>query len=188
MHSWPSFCWLVSNNSCFLCVVLLCYFAQMYICCAHIANMFPGRTGGKVPHYFNLHSVVCVQDRDQRTMTNRHKYTNRYSSTSIKIILCNICFLLLLHIFCYLHIVEQMTQTYIKDSKLIVRANLQTEDSWHQPLVLQISIRLTTFSCLSSCRILISLRAVIGNWNKAARGNFYNDCLETMMHQYELCI
>lgn len=39
---------------------------------------------------------------------------------------------------------------------------------WHvylldQPLVLQISIRLTTFSCLSSCRILISLRAVMGN-------------------------
>lgn len=39
-------------------------------------------------------------------------------------------------------------------------------DVWHQPLVLQISIRLTTFSCLSSCKILISLRAVIGNWNK----------------------
>lgn len=32
------------------------------------------------------------------------------------------------------------------------------------PLVLQISMRFTTFSCLSSWRILISRKAVMGNW------------------------
>jgi hypothetical protein len=33
------------------------------------------------------------------------------------------------------------------------------------PLVLHISIRLTTFSCFSNFRIRISRSAVIGNWN-----------------------
>lgn len=34
------------------------------------------------------------------------------------------------------------------------------------PLVLQISMRFTTFSCLSSWRILISRKAVMGNWKR----------------------
>lgn len=54
----------------------------------------------------------------------------------------------------------------------MVRANFYLRN---QPFVLQISIKLTTFSCLSSCRILISLRAVIGNWKKAATRKVLND-------------
>lgn len=37
------------------------------------------------------------------------------------------------------------------------------------PLVLQISKRFTTFSCFRSCRILISLKAVRGNWKNEKR-------------------
>ncbi len=41
----------------------------------------------------------------------------------------------------------------------------------NSPFVLQISFRLTMFSCLRSCRIFISLSAVIGNWKQ----KIYND-------------
>lgn len=36
---------------------------------------------------------------------------------------------------------------------------------YYLPRVLQISIRLTTFSCFSNCNIFISRNAVIGNCN-----------------------
>lgn len=38
------------------------------------------------------------------------------------------------------------------------------------PLVRQISIRLTTFSCFRSWRILISRKAVMGNWVRERQG------------------